>query len=1575
MADIKDPREFALSLNNVTKSLNDAENGAKKAQREIKGLANESHGIKRLSDALAKIGVYFSAWRITQEIFEEFKRGIKTVAELDNQIVQVGIDMNVTAGESRKLLSEAQRIAVETGIGIEEIVKVAGVYSNETENMASVLAKVKPSAILAGIADASATEITDMFQGVVNQYKLAKDDIEKTSYEISDSIIGVSKNIAQNFDTSVKELSAVMLDSGAVMSELGYTYQETMALAGSVMEVTRQTGSEIGGALRMIGARIGGAKNVGEDIDPEEISNAAKAYKQVGIEIVDANGNFKDMKQTLAELSLIWDDLSDVERSYIAEMSAGNRRRNTFMVMMDTMGKQTELTNIALNSQGDTLAANSKYLESTGAKVQNFSNAMNTLWQNTISAESIKKVVDFSTGLVKVADSIGVVNIAIVALSTYLLNSKRVADLYTTSISALKMFYNEMAVSSLLAGQSISAYTAKTIMAKVATVGLSIATKALAIGALAGLIIIVGKLIASYESAQKKMKRLTEEMQDTERTIDSLESSYSKLSDAQKALDLANSGKTNASLEDKKKLSEELLEVQRQIARDNPNLITAYDNEGNALATNSDLIKEQILLQQELRKEKATDWLETGKYSQDSLKKLAEQGKALQENYDNYKKMMEAGQETYTAKSYDSAGEYGYKEVEVQKSVADAYKKAREELTKFNDEVQEVNRNLEATGDEALQSLKIAPLSFRLLGNEAKNAGKDLDNFSDSTEDMSKSLDELNESLDKSKDSMDGIQKIIDEINDKDFNGISADSVQFITDNYPHLLQYMNDEKKLKQELVGLYDEEKKASADTLAVKLQHLTAEGKANFEVFNKKVQNDKEWYRVTILNNQELVKKFNELYGIDLSRYTTLLQAKNASESRYIATTVSNFNNMFGAISQGYSQLAAQADRAAEDANVKLGRIAGGNLITSDYNGGAPQGKIIYRGISVQTKAFNALSWSGISPNVGTGSGSSSDKDKKTVYESDEAYFNKHTALIEEYQRQLEILERKISKTTESIAYHRELGTDNDLNNALVLQNRLYAEQVEKLNLLKKAQSSLTSGKNEIANSMSKLGIDMSTQTSEDMNYWLDKLYPKIKSTNQATVDAQNAKREAFEIAWESYMSYAGELVSIESEIIGMQSELLSILKGKYEIEFDLIDRKLERLSNRTRDINRDLALLDDSASYNTRESMTASALSSLLDYRQELQSTIKQLEDKMAKLGTASEEWAILNEQVEKYRDELADANSEIKSTQDALKALRDQEYNSAMTTLDKIVNAIRTQYQAAKDAEIKALKAAMDAEISVKRKEIEILQERLDALNDNREDKESELRALKEEAKMWENDNSVFAKRQLAELQALIREKEKDLEKERIQAEIDNLEDEIDAIEESGSDKEKAITEIYDKLLGEQQLYQEASRILMTSSQEEILSLLLEYDERYKGMGSVLGKAFATSLLEEVSKGLDGLHSLADGLYGSNNIPWLQSLPENYTYSGGTVSVSSGVGVQPLSSVAGEYSTVKLDVTDLTKLLDMKKISATFSGESIVEMIVNFNNYSQLDVDRNIKNLKDMLSDATAGSGVMLKINR
>ena len=73
----------------------------------------------------------------------------------------------------------------------------------------------------------------------------------------------------------------------------------------------------------------------------------------------------------------------------------------------------------AMNAEGSALAENEKYLDSISGKIDQFTNAFQTMWNNLIGSELIKDVVDLGTGLIQLVDKVGLLNSALLALGTY----------------------------------------------------------------------------------------------------------------------------------------------------------------------------------------------------------------------------------------------------------------------------------------------------------------------------------------------------------------------------------------------------------------------------------------------------------------------------------------------------------------------------------------------------------------------------------------------------------------------------------------------------------------------------------------------------------------------------------------------------------------------------------------------------------------------------------------------------------------------------------------------------------------------------------------------------------------------------------------------------------------------------------------------------------------------------------------------------------------------------------------------------------------------------------------------------
>lgn len=180
--------------------------------------------------------------------------------------------------------------------------------------------------------------------------------------------------------------------------------EQYSALIGGLVEKTRRNGSELANSVKMIFARLG--QNKEGDATDEEISNSEKAYKKIGISLRDGTDSFRDLPEVFAELNEKWKTMSDVEKAYIAEISAGNRNRSVFMAMMNGYGKIAQLTEDAYNAEGYAEEANEARMESFETKLEQLKASAEGFWNNLTNADGMKVIVDFATNIVSLLDQL-----------------------------------------------------------------------------------------------------------------------------------------------------------------------------------------------------------------------------------------------------------------------------------------------------------------------------------------------------------------------------------------------------------------------------------------------------------------------------------------------------------------------------------------------------------------------------------------------------------------------------------------------------------------------------------------------------------------------------------------------------------------------------------------------------------------------------------------------------------------------------------------------------------------------------------------------------------------------------------------------------------------------------------------------------------------------------------------------------------------------------------------------------------------------------------------------------------------
>ena len=164
----------------------------------------------------------------------------------------------------------------------------------------------------------------------------------------------------------------------------------------------------------------------------------------------------------------------------------------------DTVEKAIETS---ANSAGSALKENERYLDSIQGKIDQFNNAMQAMWSDTLDSDLVKGFVSFGTILIKIIDTIGLLESALIALATI--------SMIKNKMGPISFFGGISEIIRAVAGKvrgfigsltgmaaATSAYTAETLAASVAN-GTLTATEAANIATKNGLTLATTKLNAA----------------------------------------------------------------------------------------------------------------------------------------------------------------------------------------------------------------------------------------------------------------------------------------------------------------------------------------------------------------------------------------------------------------------------------------------------------------------------------------------------------------------------------------------------------------------------------------------------------------------------------------------------------------------------------------------------------------------------------------------------------------------------------------------------------------------------------------------------------------------------------------------------------------------------------------------------------------------------------------------------------------------------------------------------------------------------------------------------------------------
>ena len=424
-------------LSNMNNSLQQIQNNANNVSASLKGIATT----KLKVDAL-------------NFLKNQTENAVRSVTDLNKAMTLVNMTMSNMSGSSLySLKQQSLSMAKDLSAATKTVTDAVTIYANENESVSSMLNKAQPTVLLSAASGMSSSSSADAIQGILNQFNLSEDQ----AMHVADTVEKLSSEIELDFSKGCDTISQSIATSGSVVNEAGMSFEKYAALVSTTAEKTRQSGSVIGNAFKTIFSRISRSKD-GLTTDAE-MSDAEAALKSVGVSVRGADGDLRDISDTLDDLNKVWGTLNHSQRSYVAEMAAGVRQKNIFEAAMDSYNKALQLEQDALNSDGTAMKINEKRADSINGKMEKLSATMTQLYSDAMPEEAIAGMIDFATAVAKVVDNFGLFQGALSSLGV-VGGAKIISTIASNWTGLLSAITSPLGIGTIAIGSAVAAISA-----------------------------------------------------------------------------------------------------------------------------------------------------------------------------------------------------------------------------------------------------------------------------------------------------------------------------------------------------------------------------------------------------------------------------------------------------------------------------------------------------------------------------------------------------------------------------------------------------------------------------------------------------------------------------------------------------------------------------------------------------------------------------------------------------------------------------------------------------------------------------------------------------------------------------------------------------------------------------------------------------------------------------------------------------------------------------------------------------------------------------------------------------------
>ena len=270
-------------------------------------------------------------WQITASALQGFTGAIseayRYAQDLNESLTNIRIVTEYSTEQMREFAQYANESAQRLSTTTTDYTDAALIYYQQGLPEEEVQNRTETTIRLAQAAGISTREASEELTAIWNNFYDGSQSLEY----YADVLVRLGADTA----SSSEEISEGLQQFAAVADAVGLSYEYAASALATITATTRESANTVGTALRTLFARFQGLQ-LGETLeDGVDLNKYSTALETVGVQVLDVNGNLRDMDNILADLGSVWETLSSAQQVALAQTVAGVRQYTRLVALMD----------------------------------------------------------------------------------------------------------------------------------------------------------------------------------------------------------------------------------------------------------------------------------------------------------------------------------------------------------------------------------------------------------------------------------------------------------------------------------------------------------------------------------------------------------------------------------------------------------------------------------------------------------------------------------------------------------------------------------------------------------------------------------------------------------------------------------------------------------------------------------------------------------------------------------------------------------------------------------------------------------------------------------------------------------------------------------------------------------------------------------------------------------------------------------------------------------------------------------------------------------------------------------------